>query len=255
MALFQLQFKDYQFSPNLIPTLVTLIMLPALIALGIWQLNRADQKRLIDQGISDAQKKPPLNLNQFKFNQQAYQLNQEIYRSAILSGHFDNKKHYLLDNRTYKGKAGFHVLTPYIFNDARHIKHAVLINRGWVPVKGDRTQIPNVSINDDDSQIRGRIKAINKALVLSDTETSSSFPMIIQSLSLDKRGKELNYPLLPIIIELDSSQNNGFTRDWKPYYGSVDRHIAYALQWFAMAIVLIVLFIKINTHNVTVTPR
>jgi len=67
---------------------------------------------------------------------------------------------------------------------------------------------------------------------------------LIQSIELDRLEKALNYKLLPVIIELKPTVENGFIREWQPYYGSIDKHNAYALQWFAMASILLFLFIK-----------
>ena len=243
MSTFQLQFRHYQFSPNLIPSLVTLIMIPILILLGLWQLNRADQKRHIDSGVTEAQIKSPLNLNTFNSNV----FSNEVYRSASILGSFDSNKHYLLDNRTHKGRAGFHVFTPFLFNTNNGNKpKAVLVNRGWITYQGSRSNIPNIEATDNKIQIKGTIKNIGESIVLSDTTKQSlSYPKIVQSISLDKLSKDLNYPLLPIVIELDKTEKTGFVREWQPYYGSVDKHIAYAVQWFSMAAVLFILFIKV----------
>ena len=248
MGTFHLQLKDYQFSPNFLPSLVTLIMIPSLILLGIWQLNRADQKRFIDSGVNEAQIKTPINLNAVNSNE----LSNEIYRSASISGKYDNNKHYLLDNRTHKGRAGFHVFTPFIFNTNNDNKpKAILVNRGWITYQGSRSNIPDIQVSDNIVQIKGTIKDIGKSIVLNDTsKLSVSYPKIIQSISLKKLSSDLNYPLIPIIIELDKSETNGFIREWQPYYGSVDKHIAYAVQWFSMAVVLFILYIKVNTKKI-----
>ena len=69
-------------------------------------------------------------------------------------------------------------------------------------------------------------------------------------MQLTELAKELNVELLPIFIELDKNDKTGFIRDWQPYYGSIDKHNAYALQWFAMAAILLFLFIKLNTKKI-----
>jgi len=252
MKLFTLQYKHYQFAPALIPSLITFILLPVLISLGIWQLNRADQKRLIDQNIHNAEQLAPLDLNQH-ISKNSKSVIQEAYRRTAITGHYDNKKTFLLDNRTFQGKAGFHVLTPYLFIDKHQKRQAVLVNRGWIPYQGSRTNIPDIQLKKTSPVILGRIKTLGKSILLNDSQESSQFPRIIQSISMEKLSEILHYTLLPIVIELDKSQENGFVRDWKPYYGSVDRHIAYAVQWFAMAAVLAILYIKTNTKKIS-TP-
>ena len=256
---FELQIGSFTFAPKLIPTLLALICIPVLISLGLWQLDRADEKRVIDQGFNDAIAEPALLVNDANFKK----LENEIYRTAALTGQFDIKQQFLLDNRTHEGKPGYHVLSPFIFEQSSNsntTKYAVLINRGWIGYKGTRDNIVNIELDKEINKIVGSIKKIPRSIVLKDkAEDDLSTALVfktenkrlegvslIQSIQLDRLGKTLNYELLPVIIELDKTTENGFVREWQPYYGSIDKHNAYALQWFAMATILFFLFLKLN---------
>ena len=266
----RLQIGNFLFSPKLIPTLATIVLVPFLASLGLWQLDRADQKREIDNGVIQAQAKEALDLNTFlnrlasKENISKADFSKEFYRSASLSGHYDNDHQYLLDNRTYKGKAGFHVLTPFLLDQTNQ---SILINRGWITYQGTRDNIPDISITKDTITIKGVMKKQGRAIVLNSISNTydndskkleKNYPKLIQSVQLPelakdlakRNTKELNLKLLPIIIELDKADTTGFIRDWQPYYGSIDKHNAYALQWFAFAGILLFLFFKLNTKRV-----
>ena len=260
MTAFQLRVSDYLFTPKLIPTLVTLILFPLLISLGLWQLDRADEKREIDHGIQLAITKMPLKLNETKLGTKETNeiLLQEVYRPAAVSGIYDNNNQFLLDNRTHLGKPGYHVLTPFKFDstvksDKQASSHAVLINRGWITYNGTRDNIPSIDVENNDREILGQIKQVTEAIVLNDDDKkavqNSNNPKLIQSIQIAELNKELDYQLLPIIIELDKQDKDGFIREWQPYYGSIDKHNAYALQWFAMAAILLFLFIRLNTKK------
>jgi len=57
-------------------------------------------------------------------------------------------------------------------------------------------------------------------------------------------AKKLTYPLMPFQIELDKDQQSGFKRDWQTTTVMLpEQHIAYAIQWFALAFTLTILFI------------
>ncbi len=247
----RLKVGNYRFAPKLIPALAAIVLVPFLISLGLWQLDRADQKKVIDNSVKEAQQKVALNINTFVKNSHIKKENfkQEIYRTASISGHYDNDHQFLLDNRTHKGKAGFHVLTPFILNNT---DKAILINRGWITYQGTRDNIPDISISQDTINILGVMKQQARAIVLSnDTgKVNTSYPKLIQSIELAELAKELELELLPIVIELDKKDNTGFIREWQPYYGSIDKHNAYALQWFAMAAILLFLFLKLNTKKI-----
>ncbi len=250
----RLQIGNYHFSPKLIPTLAAIILVPFLASLGLWQLDRADQKREIDNGVKQAQAKEALGLNAFINSNSLYDFSKEIYRSASLSGHYDNEHQYLLDNRTYKGRAGFHVLTPFYLDNS---SKTILINRGWISYQGTRDNIPDISITESNINIHGVMKQQGRAIVLNSSnhdanELKPTYPKLIQSIELTELAKELNIELLPIIIELDKDDKTGFIRDWQPYYGSIDKHNAYALQWFSFAGILLFLFIKLNTKKLKI---
>jgi len=260
MAGFQLRVSNYLFTPKLIPALATLILFPFLISLGLWQLDRADGKREIDNGIQLAIAKTPLKLNETtlgtKESEQA--LLKEAYRPAIIKGKYDNNNQFLLDNRTHLGKPGYHVLTPFIFestsdSNSKSSRNSVLINRGWITYNGTRDNIPSIEIENNTREILGQIKQVSEAIVLNDDDNNavqkSNNPKLIQSIQITELNQELDYPLLPIIIELNKQEKDGFIREWQPYYGSIDKHNAYALQWFAMAAILLFLFIRLNTKK------
>lgn len=265
-----MQISSYIFSPRLIPTLLAIICIPTLISLGLWQLDRANEKRVIDQDVNDSINKPALVLNSADLTK----LSNEIYRTTSVNGEYDTKQQFLLDNRTHKGQPGYHIFSPFLFEHSSKLKpepssannmrkHAVLVNRGWIGYKGTRDKIQDISLNQELTKIVGAIKKVPRSIVLKDkTEDNLSTAFIfktnkqqlegvslIQSIQLNRLEKTLNYELLPVIIELAKTEKNGFTREWQPYYGSIDKHKAYALQWFAMATILLFLFIKLNLRK------
>ena len=236
--------SNYDFSPSFAPSIVVLILFPVLIGLGMWQLDRAEEKRMIEANILQAEKNTPLDLN--KANKA--QLFEEIYRPVTASGKYDTDHQFLYDNRTYMGKPGYHVLTPLKLAGQ---EEAVLVNRGWIPFVGRRDNIQDINlVRKGDTIVKGVIKKPSKSILLKkEIQNNKEYPKTIQSIALEAMGKELGYTFLPIVIELDKSEKEGYVRDWQPYYGSIDKHIGYALQWFAMAVVLLLLFIKLSTKK------
>ncbi len=248
---FELQIGSFTFAPKLIPTLLALICIPVLISLGLWQLDRAHEKRVIDQGVNDAIAKPALLVNDANFKK----LENEIYRTAALTGQFDIKQQFLLDNRTHQGKPGYHVLSPFIFEQSSNsntTKYAVLINRGWITYRDTRENIPSIEVTEKEIEIHGTIKEVPRSIVLNETtqqQNEPNKPKLIQSVQIAELNDSLEYTLLPIMIELEKADENGFIREWQPYYGSIDKHKAYATQWFSMAAILLFLYIKLNTKK------
>jgi surfeit locus 1 family protein len=52
------------------------------------------------------------------------------------------------------------------------------------------------------------------------------------------------------IILLDPGAADGFERQWRPALGfGPERHLGYAIQWFAFALVTVALFISLNLRQ------
>jgi cytochrome oxidase assembly protein ShyY1 len=61
-------------------------------------------------------------------------------------------------------------------------------------------------------------------------------PRIEQNFDLGAEGKQRDWEQLPFILrEVEVGANDGLLRDWAPLTSGVDRHYAYAFQWFALA--------------------
>lgn len=234
---------SYQLSSSLAPTIVVFFAFSGLIGLGIWQLDRADEKREIEASVHLVEKKSPFQLNDMNIAEPD-KLLAEVYRPVTGSGRYDSDHQFLYDNRTHKGKPGYHVLSPFLIKEKGV---AVLVNRGWIPFNGRRDNVQDITVDDSELVLAGVIKNPSRSIVLSDNEKlTSDYPQTIQSINLVGMGEKLGYDFLPIVIELDKSASNGFVREWQPYYGSIAKHTAYAVQWFAMAAVLLVLFVKLS---------
>ena len=88
-------------------SLITLIGVVVFVSLGNWQLERAAYKRAIVDRFENR-----LNSDFVVFNQ-AEALHEMEYRRVILAGQYDFQRTFLLDNQLSKGRAGFHVISPF----------------------------------------------------------------------------------------------------------------------------------------------
>jgi len=240
------------FRPTLWPSLATLVLLPVLIGLGHWQLERAAWK----QGLVDAHaarlREPAQPLRSVLASSAAG--DDLEYRQVTAQGVYDLEHQLLLDNRIYQGQAGYHVLTPLHLEAVESGSEWVLVNRGWVPLGERRSQLPSVPGPAGRITLRAMIKLPpGKAFGPKAVEDSgASWPQVIQQLEIEPIGKRLAHPLLPLVLQLDKADTGGFVRDWKPVYGiTPDKHRAYAAQWFTLALVLLLIYIGVNTHRRT----
>jgi surfeit locus 1 family protein len=128
----------------------------------------------------------------------------------------------------------------------------VLVNRGWVPTGPDRALLPDLPAPGSEVVVKAIIRRPpEKTFRLDDVEElNRGWPKVIQQLEPVQLERLLGYPLLPVVLLLDAQDAHGFVRDWKPVYGTTpDKHRAYALQWFTLAVVLALIYIGVNTRR------
>jgi surfeit locus 1 family protein len=231
----------YQFTPTLIPTIATIILLFILLSLGHWQLNRAKQNRELIQNYTERNVMQPLS--ETVLNNPTQNLN---FYTIELHGQYDNQHTILLDNKMYHEQVGYQVLTPLLLNNRK----AILINRGWISQGISREQLPIIPTASGNQAVIGIVRSPEKSFTLGPNETSLTWPLLMQKIDLNELQQKTGEDFYPYIIELKPDQANGFTRDWSPvFYVTPQRNIAYAFQWFALALTVIIIYISVNLHR------
>jgi surfeit locus 1 family protein len=222
------------------PTLAYICILPLLIALGFWQLGRSEEKReFLERQEQGSASSEIISLS----TAIETEVDTLRYKKAEVKGHYDQAHQFLIDNQISAGKAGYFVLTPFVLQGE---SKAVLINRGWVPLNQDRSVLPNVQIKKEQTVVKGRINLFpSVGIKLAGAEIpTDGWPSVIQVVDSEVLAKKLAYPLFPFQIELDKDWPEGFKREWQTTTIMLPgQHIAYAIQWFALAITLTILFI------------
>jgi surfeit locus 1 family protein len=222
----------------ILPGVLISLTVWGLLSLGFWQLDRAEEKRGIESAIVAAQSNPAQLVEANEI------LDKEHYR-VLLNGYFDTNKQFIYDNQIVKGNAGYYVLTPFVLN----AKTAILVNRGFVPWYGKRGELVDIEIDSQPNTIEVSLIKPKQRIELKQEEISTIFPILIQSLDLQQLSQLSGYQIIPMLAQLDIKASDGFFRQWKPFYGSVDKHLGYALQWFLMALVLSIIAIRLLIKN------
>jgi len=234
-----IKIKRYSIKFEKIPTLVFLCLLPLLLSLGVWQTHRATEKREFLQQQAHSQVTDTLPLST-AIEDDTDKLR---YRKLAATGHYDTQHQFLIDNQISDGKAGYFVLTPFIL---RSENKGVLVNRGWIALNADRNQLPDVSLIAEPSTVSGRANNFpSVGIKLAGAEIpSDTNPSVVQIVDSDVLAKKLGYPLFTFQLELNKESPNGFKREWlTSTLMPPEQHTAYAIQWFALALTLTVLFI------------
>ncbi len=222
-----------------LPILIYLCTLSLLIALGMWQLGRAEQKRsFLEQQKKGLSSSEVLDLSKHIEDN----TNSLRYKKVQVVGHYDKAHQFLLDNQISSGKVGYFVMTPFIIEGTLK---AVLVNRGWVPLNQDRSDKPNINIVNEQVTLKGRVNNFpSVGIKLAGAEIPTvGWPSVLQVIDAPVLSEKLGYQVLTFQVELDKELPEGFKREWQvTTIMQPEQHVAYAVQWFALAATLTVLF-------------
>jgi surfeit locus 1 family protein len=213
-----------RFAPRPVPTVLALAAVVLFAALGNWQLGRAEEKRELTGNFSaggpaiDWPLLPP---------------GAPRYQRVSLSGHYDPDHQFLLDNMSHESVAGVDVLTPFLLDDGT----AVLVNRGWLPFGTTRQDLPAVAIDGDTRTVVGRLDELPRPGIWLKAPPATGWPRLVQYPKMDELAASLGRPLAARQVLLDPGVPDGYVRAWTVTGTSTDRHLGYAVQWFAFAAV------------------
>jgi surfeit locus 1 family protein len=211
-----------RFAPRPLPTLLTAAAVALFVLLGEWQLGRADEKRALaaEFGGSGA-----------ALDWRRLPADAPRYTRVALRGHYDPDHQFLLDNRSRESVAGVEVLTPLLLDDGS----AVLVNRGWQPFGATRQDLPDVTVDGDRRTVVGRIDDLPRPGIWLKAPPASGWPRLVQYPGMAEISAQLGRKLAPRQVLLDARVPDGYVRDWSLPGTPADRHLGYAVQWFAFA--------------------
>ena len=210
------------------------LLLPLLISLGFWQLQRAAEKQQIVDRYDANRSASPAAITDLDSVEDLQ------YRPAWISGELDGDKIIFLDNRVKHGKPGYEVLQLLrIEGDSR----AVLVNRGWLPAPLDRQQLPDVQTPAGKVQLRGSLyRSLEEGFQLDDgVRGIERWPARIGWISVVRAEQLFQSDLYPYRLRLDRDSRGALETGWMLVNVQPEKHTAYAVQWFSMALVLLVL--------------
>ncbi len=229
--------------------LLAAILSVALTArLGVWQLDRAAQKTALQAALDERRALPPLAMGDLALD--AASAADQHHRRITLSGQWQTEATVYLDNRQMQGRPGFYVVTPLLLADGT----AVLVQRGWQPRDAaDRSRVQPPETPTGLVRVSGRIAPPPGRLYEFEAEAAGP---IRQNLDLQAYGREWRLKLRPLsLLQLDAAAPgaaagpspragaDGLWRDWPAPSTGVHKHYGYAFQWFALAALILGLYV------------
>lgn len=245
-----LRIGNREFVPPAWGVALVALGLAVFVSLGYWQLGRAHEKQaLFDAFMQGSQ--DTVDATGRGFDELAR------YQHVRLRGAYDATRQILLDNMpSAAGRPGFRVLTPFERADGRGW---VLVDRGWVPLGATREDLPDVTVGVRERDVSGILDVLpipGMRVGPAAAPGSADWPRVLLFPTEADVESVLGIDVEPRIVLLDAGAADGFERKWRPALGfGPERHLGYAIQWFAFALVAVVIFIALNLRRVGADPR
>ena len=204
------------------------LLVPLALALGFWQLDRAEQKRAYQDALFSRLASAPVAGRDT--------LAPEPFQRVWLEGQFETDRYFLVDNQVVDGIAGYWVVQSFATPDGRRW----LVNRGWIAGGDRRDRLPGVSAP------AGEVVTVGVAWpdlglvpLLDQDDWPPAWPVRVQRLDVARMAERLE-DAVPVVIRLEAAQIGALRAAPLTVGMQAERHDGYAVQWLALAGVLLV---------------
>jgi surfeit locus 1 family protein len=185
------------------------------VLLGNWQSGRATEKRTAADSV----------------------------QRLVLKGEFLPQFTVLLDNKLHRGRPGYHVVQPLrVAGTGKH----VLVNRGWIAMKERRELLPDFRTPSGAVTLEG-VRQAQFARAYEAPGTPAGGP-VKQNVTVEEFAAAHKISLEPWVFEQHSALDDGLVRDWTPAGAGAEKNEMYALQWYSLSVLSVILLVVLNVR-------
>lgn len=199
-----------------------LLIVPLLMGLGFWQLERKGEKEVLL-----AQWSAPVEIKNLSDR------NLKGFDRVRIEGVLDQQRWFLLDNQIRDGAVGYEVIG--VFQPASG-SGSWLIALGWTAATADRSRLPEIALPAGMLELTARLDRPSTGLQLVEPVWQNSWPERVQQLELERFEARLEERLSHWLLRPEQEVLTGKSVNWQPVVMPPERHLGYAVQWFGLAL-------------------
>jgi surfeit locus 1 family protein len=214
------------------PPVAAVLLIGVFVSLGLWQLDRAAEKKVTKQLFDDD--RAFIDLND--------RLPTSDFQPVSATGRYLVEQQFLIDNMVSNGRLGYFVLTAF---ELAPDEPLLIVNRGWIASTGDRSVLPAIPVDGELQEIRGRSGHLPRVGIRpgSAFDGATGWPKLATFPELPDLSSALGRDVLPFVILLEPDKGSSLVRDWRPREQGPMTHYGYAFQWFAMAAAVLTILV------------
>ena len=235
--------SDYSFMRRPIWLVGHVVAITAIIGfalLGSWQLQRHNERRQLDEILTDRLEATPVGLDEL-LDESGGDLNWVDFRPTALVGRYLIDDEVILQARSLDGISGHEVLTPLLLEDGT----AVVVDRGWVPIVIEGPPVVGAEPSAIDVQITGYVRQTQVRSGFGPVDPTDGVLERVSRVDIARLQEQIDAPLQPVWIQLaeQAPPQIEFPKIVPPPRpGGGAPHLSYAVQWFAFAAVVAVAY-------------
>lgn len=215
---------------------VTIAACAGFVALGNWQSRRAEEKLAAQRDADARAAAAPVRLPATIVAAGEY-----AGRRVVAAGEYVPAHTVLIDNRVHKGIVGYYVVTPLRLEGG---PVHVLVNRGWVAAGPRRDRLPEVSTPPGPQRVEGLAVAPGRPPYALAPDVAPG--PVRQHLDIERVAAESGLRLQPVFVQETSAAPDGLVRVWERPDAGVNTHRAYAVQWYGLGILTVVVYVVLG---------
>jgi len=203
------------------------------VELGLWQLDRLDQRHAQNDRVTAARHSEPVSPGEV-FSTDRAPAKRDVFRQVRAVGRYDTAHEYLVRGKTVNDRAGLFVLTPLVTGDGT----TLLVVRGWVASSPKGAGVaPDVpAAPSGEVTVVGRVRGPESGRT---QETRIGRYPAVKRIAVPALAREIGQPTYVGYVELVKPMPDGLVAIPEPPIEE-GPHLAYAVQWFLFAGMLFV---------------
>lgn len=154
-----------------------------------------------------------------------------IDRAATARGRWRAEKTLFLDNKIYRSRPGYHVLTPLQLSGSEVV---VLVNRGWIPAPRLRSDVPSVPTATGEIEVSGVTRSFETRIF--ELKVTPPQGAIWQHVREADYRQYSGLDALPVLLLQTGVDSDGLIRDWGSAENPATKHYGYMVMWLVFAV-------------------